>query len=420
MNNLTSNRLPTPNDYQRGIRVAIWLIITAIVFFAAGWQWGEGGISRRREVNAPLITVSNQATPSQVNVDFAPFWQVWDIVTSRYLERDQIDPQKLVWGAIAGMVKAIGDPYTAFLTPEENREVKEELEGVYSGVGIQLGFKDKKLVVIAPLSGTPAEAAGVQAGDFILKIDDKETADLSLPEAVKMIRGAVGTKVKLTFLREGKNEPFDLELTRASIVVKSVEVKIKSTPKGKVAVIKLSRFGEKTNEEWDEAVSQVLSANVKGVVLDVRNNPGGFLNGAVYVASEFLTGKIVGQAGIDGDPQFITAGRKGKLLSMPLVALVNKGSASAAEIVAGALQVRGRAKLVGETTFGKGTIQDTNDLPSGGGVHVTIAKWLLPNGQDINGSGVKPDVEVAVGEQDLQQEQDPQLDKALEILTAKF
>lgn len=408
-------------NIQRRVKIIAWLLVTAALFFTIGWQLGSQGFAPGKgSYFNQTVGIANGDKPQNVTVDFAPFWDVWEIVTTRYLDRSNLDPQKLLWGAISGMVKAVGDPYTAFLTPEENKAVKEELEGTYSGVGIQLGFKDKKLVVIAPLSKTPAEEAGIRPGDRILKIDDTETDDLSLPEAARRIRGEVGTKVRLTLLREGEDKPFEQELIRKTIQVKSVEIKISESPKGKIAVIKLSRFGEKTNEEWDSAVSEALAANVKGVILDVRNNPGGFLNGAVYIGSEFLTGKIVGQEGADGKAQFLTATRAGKLLTKPLVVLINKGSASAAEIVAGAVQERSRGKLVGETSFGKGTVQDTKDLEGGSGVHFTVAQWLLPSGKGVNGQGLKPDFEVQPTEADITQNRDVQLEKALEVLKAKL
>ncbi|MEM3063336.1 MAG: S41 family peptidase [Nitrososphaerota archaeon] len=412
MNNFSITHQPD-NANQRK-KFIIWFLITAFVFFVIGWQFGSDFSLAQQARN------KSRFQEAERNVDFTLFWQVWDIVADNYFDKSAINPQKLLWGAISGMVRAVGDPYTVFLPPEENKIKKDELEGKYSGVGIELGFKDNKLVVIAPLSGTPAELAGIKAGDFILKIDDTDTDDLSLAEAAKMIRGPVGTKVRLTLMRGSNEKPFELELTRAEILVKSVGLKIIDVGNKKAAIISLSRFGEKTNEEWDSIISEAVNNGARGYILDLRNNPGGFLNSAIYVASEFLDGAIVGQLNSDGKTQFFNAERTGRLLAEPLVVIINKGSASASEIVAGAVKVRGRGKVVGEVSFGKGTIQDTHELTDGSSVHVTIAQWLLPDGQQINGKGVTPDIEISLTEDDLNQNRDVQLDKAIEILSKEL
>lgn len=391
-----------------------WLIFVAILAFTLGFIAGQRNIAN---FQAPFnIRFANTDKPKEVTVDFAPFWQVWQLISDKYLDKAKIDPQKLLYGAISGMVESLGDPYTSFLPPQDNKAVKEELSGSYEGVGIQLGFRDKKLVVVAPLSGTPAQKAGILAGDAILKIDDKETEGLSLPEAVKLIRGAAGTAVTLTITRNGEEQPKEVRVAREKIQIKSVEVKFENLEIGEIATIKLIRFGEQTNDEWNKAIDEVIAHNAKGVILDVRNNPGGFLQGAVYIGSEFVSGKIVGQEQAGGQREFVSATRTGKLLKIPLVVLVNKGSASAAEIVAGALQEHKRSKLVGENTFGKGTIQDAQDLPDGSGVHITIAKWLLPSGENIDAVGIKPDIEVKVTKEDLEAGRDVQAQKAKEAL----
>jgi carboxyl-terminal processing protease len=267
---------------------------------------------------------------------------------------------------------------------------------------------------------------GIKAGDLILRIVDvaqnidKETVGLTLPEIVALIRGPKNSEVKLTIQREGTKDPFDVTLKRETIVVKSVENKFVDKNGKKFAVISLSRFGERTYQEWQEAVDQIKaeeakSSNFGGVIFDLRNNPGGFLQGSVFIASEFLQSGVIVQQdkGAIGKDSF-SVNRKGSLLKEPLVVLVNKGSASAAEIVAGALKETKRAKLVGEKTFGKGTVQEAEDLPGGAGLHVTVAKWLLPSGKNIDKEGVLPDFEVKMDEKDLKK--DPQLDKAIQIL----
>lgn len=397
------------------IRKAILGLSLAILFFGTGFSLGQKKITLNR--------LEKTASSEQKTVNLDLFWQVWDRLQVKFLDRKNLDPQKMVYGAIAGMVAASGDPYTVFLPPTENKETKDDLRGDFEGVGIQIGYnKDKLISVIAPLSGTPAEAAGLKPADIILKIVDevqkvnKETYGLSLPEAVKLIRGPRGSQVKLTIQRGEVKKPFEVTLKRDTIVVKSVEVRFTKN----VAVLKLSRFRERTYDEWQEAVNQIKNEktknkNFKGVILDLRNNPGGFLQGAVFVGSEFLASGVIVQqdSGADGTENF-TVNRHGELLKDPLVVLINNGSASASEIVAGALKEAKRARLVGEKTFGKGTVQEAEDLPGGAGLHVTVSRWLLPSGASIDKEGVKPDVEVKNDEKDLTK--DLQLEKAIEIL----
>ncbi len=410
-------------------RKVILIFAFLIVSFGIGFYLGQ----RRLEISfsnyKPKVTLERKVPLGKEDVSFSLFWQVWDKLEQSYLDKSKIDPQKMVYGAISGMVSSLGDPYTAFLPPQEQKQSKEDLSGAFEGVGIQLGFKDSKVAVIAPLSGTPAEKAGVKAGDLILRIKDeaknidKETAEISLPEAVTIIRGPQGSKVTLTIFREDKGE-FEVELIRQTIVVKSVEVSFKDD----IAHLKLLRFGERTYEEWEEAVSEIEERKAKGevggIVLDLRNNPGGFLDGAVFITSEFLKeGVVVKQEkSRDGGVETFSINRKGRLLNDPLVVLINQGSASASEIVAGALQERGRAKVVGEKSFGKGTIQEAEELLGGSGLHITVAKWLLPSGKNIDKEGIKPDFEVKMDEKDSPrgeagQTRDPQLEKAIEILT---
>lgn len=362
--------------------------------------------------------------PQRINpesVDLGLFWQVWDKLEDSYLIKADLDREAMVNGAIKGMTAALGDPYTVFLPPSDNKESKEELNGEFEGVGIQLGFKEETLAVIAPLSGTPAEAAGARAGDLILHLKDEgkdldqDTAGLSLPEAVRLIRGPKGTSIELTILREGDSEPVVLTIRRDTIVVKSVELDWTGDNEN-IAHLKLTRFGGRTEAEWREAVGQVAAKNPRAIILDLRNNPGGYLQGAVDIAGEFLPlGKlVVKQEDGSGRAETYSVDRQGRLLTTTLLVLVNAGSASSSEILAGALKDHGRARLVGETTFGKGTVQEALELPEGAGLHVTTAKWLLPGGLWVNDSqGLKPDVEVA---DDPKTEVDEQLVKALESL----
>lgn len=395
----------------------VQFVLVAVAFFAIGFAVGQKKIEVEKRRFIPKITITNQLPPQSQQVDFSLFWKVFETLPDKYIDKTKIEGQKLLYGAISGMVRSLGDPYTAFLDPKQNEAVRSELSGTYEGVGIQIGFnEDKRLVVIAPLFGTPAQKAGVAPRDLILKINDRETFDLTLPEAVDLIRGPAGSKVKLLFSREGIDKPYEKEIERAKINVKSVEVEYKAVSDGEIAVIKVSRFGEKTDSEWDEAAGEISAKKAKGIIVDMRNNPGGLLASAVHIASEFMRGTIVKEEFADGNVRSLPGDHEGKFPKTPLVVLVNGGSASASEIFAGAIQDAGRAKIVGEKTFGKGTVQEPVDLPGGSALHVTVAKWLTPKGKTINGEGITPDVEIELTEADQDQKKDPQLEKALELL----
>ncbi|MEK7513271.1 MAG: S41 family peptidase [Patescibacteria group bacterium] len=393
-------------------QVRFGIIVVALMIISGGIGWNLG---RRNSFKVYVPSNKN-------SVDMGLYWQVWDKLHEAYLIKDNLKTQEMTWGAIKGMTAALGDPYTVFLPPVQNKATQEELNGAFEGVGIQLGFKDNQLAVIAPLVGTPAEAAGVKAGDFILKIKDekkgvdRDTGEITLPEAVELIRGPKGTEVTLTILRSGDSETKEVMMARDTIVVKSVELSWVGEDK-KVALLKLTRFGGRTETEWEEAVKEINSQKAKGVILDLRNNPGGYLQGAVRYAGEFLPrGKVVVQQKNSQDKvESYSVDFNGKLLKEPLVVLVNQGSASSSEILAGVLRDYKRAKLVGEKTFGKGTIQEALDLGEGAGLHVTTAKWLLPLGQWVNETkGIAPDEEVKNDPE--KPEEDLQLEKALEIV----
>lgn len=408
-------------NYVKNINPKVVLIV--ILTFLLGWQLGYKDTQIKWLNYKPSFSIVNKDVPKNINLDFKLFWDTWNLLSKTYIDKKALDSQKLFYGAISGMVAAVGDPYTVFLPPEQQKSTKEELGGSFDGVGIQLGFNSAtppRLVVITPLDGTPANTAGIKPQDMIVKINDRDTNGMSLPEAVQLIRGVKGTKVNLTIFREGETDTREFNLTRDTIIVKSVEVSFKQTLKGKnIAVIRLSRFGERTQDEWGQAVSQIISKNPDGLILDVRNNPGGFLEGAVFISSEFLEGgDVVLQQNNEGERTSFKVNRQGKLLTIPMVTLINKGSASASEIVAGALQDRKRSKLVGDKSFGKGTIQEAQDLGSGTGIHITVAKWLTPNGRWVNDSkGLEPDVKIELNKDTKEDAKaDPQMEKALELL----
>ena len=400
------------------IRLIIFII--ALVLLAGGIGYRLGGQGLTISFGGPKRISIDRTGPVDKSLDFSLFWTAWDRVFASYLDKSALQPQEMIYGAVRGMVNSLGDPYTVFLSPDENEEAKGSLNGTFEGVGIQLGYVDEQLAVIAPLAGMPAEKAGVKAGDLILKIDDKETIDMSLPEAVNLIRGPEGTKIRLTLIHQGEMEPYEVSIVRETIVVSSIEIEFidgNCLPKGSclVAHLKLMRFGDRTNEEWNQAVSDILEKpDVKGIILDLRNNPGGYLSGSVFITSEFLkSGVVVLQEAASGHQEPYSVDRAGRLLNQSLVVLVNQGSASASEIVAGALQESNRAQVVGEKTFGKGTIQEAEDLPGGSGLHITTARWLLPSGKSIDKQGITPNNQIV---DDPETETDEQLQKAIELL----
>jgi carboxyl-terminal processing protease len=383
------------------------------------------------ESSVPQISI-RPSVPEGKPAEFSLFWDVWDRVRSGYIYQEEIDDQEMIYGAISGMVDALGDPYTVFLPPEENTQSKEDLSGQFEGVGIQLGYKNisdiedqpvNRLTVISPLSGMPAEQAGVKAGDLILEVDGESTVDMSLPKAVDLIRGPSGSVVTLTLFAEGDSQQREVPITRKMITVPSVALELVTTDAGQqVAHLAVRRFGDRTNQEWQEAVQAVLvrnrQANFAGIVLDLRGNPGGYFQGAIQIVSEFVSsGTVVQQVSGGGDKQLHKATGRGSLTGVPVVVLINGGSASSSEIVAGALRDLNKVMIVGETSFGKGTVQEADELPGGAGLHVTTYKWLTPSGYSIDRNGIEPDVVV---ERALPEEGeavgDNQLERAIEVL----
>lgn len=422
----------------------------ALAFLCLGLGYRYGQRNAKNGIASPLVVPASEVTgkesASSSSVDFSLFWDVWDLLGRNYLDKKVVNPEKMIYGAISGMVSSLGDPYTMFLPPSQNKEAKDDLNGALEGIGAQLGMTDKKIVIIAPLKGSPAEAAGLKPGDWIQKVDGKETYDWTIQDAISKIRGDKGTSVTLQILPKDASSSSQVTIKRDAIHVASVEWELKNVqclPAGeagtmnnsqcsevkencptckKIAYLKLTRFGDETDSEWEKAITEIvqktasLSQNeYKGVILDVRNNPGGYLNGAVFIGSEFLKdGAVVIQENADGSRDTLAVNRVGKLLTVPMTVLINKGSASASEIVAGALQDRKRATLVGDTSFGKGTVQQAMDLKAGAGIHITTAKWLLPGGKWIHGIGLTPDVKVL--NDDSKPDEDMQLEKAFESL----
>lgn len=324
-----------------------------------------------------------------------------------------LDEAKQAEGALRGYVASLGDPYTVYLNTEEAKELSDDLAGQLSGIGVEVGIKNDRLTVIAPIDETPAAKAGLRAGDVIAAIDGQDSSELTLDEAVTRIRGEKGTTVKLMIVRSGE-EPKELTIARDTITVSSVKYELKGSD---VGYIRVRRFGDDTDAAIRQAAADLAGQGISRIVLDLRDNPGGYLNSAVSVASEFLAdGVVVVEKGRHVDSNELVANPGGNLTKAKLVILINEGSASASEITAGALKDHGRATLVGEKTYGKGSVQEVKPLANGAQLKVTVANWYTPNGVNISKEGIKPDVEIKYTTDDANANRDPQLDKALEVV----
>lgn len=341
---------------------------------------------------------------------FSLLAEAWDTLKAQSVHQP-VDSKKAEYGAIRGMTESLDDPYTLFLTPDEAESFQEEIEGTFEGIGAEIGLRDEQLVVIAPIASSPAERAGLKAGDAILGIDAISTEGVSLSDAVDRIRGESGTVVTLTIRRRGE-EAKDLSITRDRITIESVSL---SYPTDRVALIRLSYFGPETAADMQKAVVAVRVQGAEDLILDLRNNPGGFLDAAIDVASLFLPKgtTIVIEQNAKGEETPTGSDRDPVLPDIPLAVLVDRGSASGSEIVAGALQDAKRATVIGEKTFGKGTVQELLSLSDGSDLKITVARWLTPAKRSIDKEGIQPDVSVEAVEGDP----DEQLDKAIELLS---
>ena len=392
-------------------RIITFLLVLVLVLssFVVGYAVGTKG-----SWTAPF----QEPKTSSASVDFTLLNDVWGILQKQYVSQP-INTTTAVYGAVRGLIDSLKDPYTVFFTPEESKSFQEEIEGTFDGIGAEIGMKNEQLVVIAPLPKSPAERAGLLAGDQILSIDAVQSKTLSLDEAVNRIRGAKGTTVVLQILRTGETEPKEFSITRESITVQSVMTEYRDDG---IAYLTLSYFGPNTARDFQSAANEMTMKDVKGIILDLRNNPGGYLDAAVSVASQFVENQttIVIEEEADGTKTTLRSENGNVLSGMPTVVLVDQGSASGSEIVAGALQDLGVATLIGVTTFGKGSVQQLEDLDGGASLKVTVAKWLTPKGRSIHEQGIAPDVVVERTEEDYSNDRDPQFDRALEILKEKI
>ncbi len=347
------------------------------------------------------------------DADFKLFSELIKIIHSHYYKKGVGDTQ-LFYGALSGMVASLKDPYSVFLAPDLSARFTQELSGSFEGIGAEVGVRKDRLTVIAPLAGTPAALAGLKSGDWIIAINKHDTTDLSVYEAVNLIRGQKGTKVELSVIREGVDQALNFSIVRDTIKIASVSWEKKDNG---IAYIKISHFNEDTYQNFSQIIPAILETKPRGLVLDLRDNPGGFLNVAIDVAGEWIAGKpIVIEKYSDTQEDTYGSEVASRLAKLKTVILVNGGSASGSEIVAGALQDYQAATLVGEKTFGKGSVQDLTNLSDGSSVKLTIAKWLTPLRRAIDEIGIKPDYEVKLTAEDLSNNRDPQLDKALQLL----
>ncbi len=348
------------------------------------------------------------------NINFDLYWDVWNTLKDEYVEGDNISDKKLFYGSLEGMVNALDDPHTTFLDPQESQNFQKSMSGQFEGIGAEVSMKKDILTVVAPLDGTPADRAGLKAGDKILEVNGSSTESMSLDEAVSRIRGEEGTDVVLTVFNEDMEEPRDVTITRGVIEVKSVETELKNNG---IFVIEVKDFNNDTLRLFNKAIEEAHERGAQGIILDLRNNPGGYLDTAVEVASAWVEdGPVVIEKFSEEKKKEYEARGKAELKDYPTVVLVNRGSASASEIVAGALQDYEEAVVVGEQTFGKGSVQSLVPLKEGSSLKVTVAEWLTPDGETISEQGVTPEKKVELSLEDYNNNKTPQMDTAIEIL----
>ncbi len=414
------------------IKKTLFLLIVFAAVFSSGWyggvQSGESIFSFMRpseasesvNYNKQSYTEKTQDDINFDNIDLSEFWEVWSLLDKKFIfasSTSELTTKDKIRGAIKGLVKSYNDPYTVYFKPEEFKDFSSDISGNFGGVGMEVGIREGLITVISPLPNTPADKAGVLPGDFIVKIDDKSTEDMMLHEAVRLIRGEVGTKVKLQLFRQSESKFIEVTIVRDNIDIPTV----KTEKIDDVFVISLYSFNAIANAKMYSALNDYIKSGASKLILDLRGNPGGYLSGAVKVAGYFLPpGKVVVKETF-GD------GRKNKVFrstGMPLVnlkkdnfvILVNGGSASASEILAGALRDYDYATLIGERTYGKGSVQELIPLSEDSALKVTIARWLIPNGDSISGQGLIPNIVISRSVEDILSDKDPQMDAAMRFL----
>lgn len=401
------------------LKIIGWSVIVAVAVFYTGFYYG--GKSKMQNLSAQNI--ANRDVVASTTADFAPFWEAWEILNDKFVtthSKKYVTDQDKVWGAVQGLAASYGDPYTVFFPPEESKMFSEEIKGNFDGVGMEVGMREGVLTVVAPIKDNPAYKAGIKSGDQIIKINGTSTVGLSIDEAIKMIRGPKGTTVTVTMLRKGVKEPIDFVLTRAVINIPTIDTEV--LPNG-VFIIRLYNFSQNSAELFRGALREFVTSGSDKLILDLRDNPGGYLGAAVDMSSWFLpVGKVLVTEDFGNDsatPKLEYKSRGYDIFNkffnkgLKFVILVNGGSASASEILAGALQQYGVAKLVGEQTFGKGSVQELVQLTPETSIKVTVARWLTPNGTWISEKGLTPDVVVPFVADKVDPKKDVQMDRAI-------
>jgi len=403
---------------KRKIVLVVSAFVTATVLVGGSFFWG---IQVGKKMPQTLIVqgAKDIEPPETVSADFGSFWQAWKFINDNYLRNKDITTQEKLYGAIGGLVRSLEDPNSVFFSPEENTRFQQDIQGSFSGIGAELGIRKDQLVIIAPLKGTPASRAGLEPGDQILKINTTSTDGITIDKAVNFIRGPENTEVILTIFRKGWEKSREIKIIRAPIVAPTLDYEMKN---GNIAYIQIHSFNANVNFLFYRAAFQALSEGARGIVLDVRNDPGGYLDVAVDLAGWFLPRGtlIVKETSRGGTAKEFRAAGNAALADLPVIVLINPGSASASEILAGTLRDNRGVKLVGEQSFGKGTVQQLETLKDGSLIKITIANWVLPKGQILEGTGLKPDIEVKKTDQDIENKRDPQLEKALEIIQGQI
>jgi len=419
------NQTLNPGETLRASRgrhlIVVGAILGLVIFsFYAGYQKGRYTSPMTEVPIAPNEAVFRGTAEGQdASIDFALFWKVWNLLKDKYVERDDLDAKALFYGAIDGMLAATGDPYTTFFDPKENKEFKEELSQSFDGIGAEMQIKDGILTVVAPLDGSPAEKSGIRAGDKVLKINGESTENLALQEAVERIRGPRGTEVKLSVFHPDEDELREVSVRRDVIVVKSVTHELRDG----IAILRITRFGEDTVDEFERAAADIKRQGARGILLDLRNNPGGFLDAAVDLGGYFLPSNsvVVMEENAEKKRKELRTNGNNLFGGTPIVILINEGSASASEILAaGIRENRDDTILVGDTSYGKGSVQELIPTSSTTSVKITIARWLTPKGNQINKVGISPDEEVKLTRGDIEADRDPQFDRAFTILKERL
>ncbi len=395
------------------------LVFLPFITLVLGWQIGASYQLRQLSAQQARITElfsmssgSGQVvqTDPETEVDLSLFWSVWRLLQKHYVDPNKLEVRSMVFGAVSGLVNAVGDPYTLFMTPQDMKTFQKVLSGTLEGIGAQLDQRQGRVIVVAPLKGSPAEKAGLQSKDEIIAVDGKALEGMSLENAVTLIRGAKGTTVTLSILRAPKHEPFPIKVVREAIHIPSVESRVIKTQSGSIGFVALNHFGDDSMAEMKKALAAFPTTGLKGIVLDLRFNGGGYLDGAVDLVSLFQqSGDVVTVNRRDAELESHHVHGNSIIPTLPLVVLINGGSASASEIAAGALQDSKRATIIGTQSFGKGTVQEVIDLPGGSALRVTIAHWLTPGGHDLGKKGVTPDFIVDRTIDQYQRGEDPQL-----------